>query len=353
MGIMNKNKFLRRTQKAVIAAVVLSTVLLALPANALTSSSLTMSDARATQASVTYTTTNSSVQSTNIKCIQQIYATTATGSTVPSGMVTTGATVSATSTLINASTSGWTLVATTNGTLTYTNTTGITPSTLTGATFITSGITNATAAGTTYYQRLATYNDTACTGAVDNVTIAYTYTTGQAVTIAVDPSLSFTINSVASTQTVNGATATATSTSSTIPFGTVTSATNAVVAQDAVITTNAGNGYTAYIRYLAAPSNGSHPFIDTSGSNAAPATFSSAGTEAFGYTTASTSLSGTAGRFSSGKWAAFTTTAAEVARNTAGVSSDTTRIGFQVGVSGTTPAGAYTGTVVYSVAPLY
>ncbi|HEX4662329.1 MAG TPA: hypothetical protein VH144_01810 [Candidatus Saccharimonadales bacterium] len=350
---MKSKNIAKITQKILVAVASFSLVLIALPVSALTSSSLSFSDPRAAQASVTYTTTASSVQSTNIKCIKQIYATTATGSTLPSGMVTTGATVSAASTLINASTSGWTLDATTNGTLTYTNATGITPSTTTGATFITSGITNATAAGTTYYQRFATYNDTGCTGAVDNVTIAYTYTTGQAVSISVDPSLAFTISSVASGGTVNGATTTATSTSSTIPLGTITSSANAIAAQDTVVTTNAGSGYTTYLRYLAAPTNGSHPFVDTAGSNASPATFTAAGTEAFGYTTSSTSLSGTAARFSGGKWAAFTTTATEVARNTAAASSDTTRIGFQAGVSGTTPAGAYTGTVIYSVTPLY
>lgn len=340
-------------QRSIVAVASFALLLVAVPVNALTNSSLTFSDARAAQTGVTYTVTTSSVQSTNIKCIKAIYATTSTGTTLPSGMSTTGATVSASSTLINSSTSGWTLDASTNGTLTYTNTTGVTPSTTTGATFITSGVTNATAAGTTYFLRFATYNDTGCSGAVDSVTVAYTYTTGQAVSISVDPSLSFTVNTVAGSQTVNGATTTAASTSSTIPLGTVTSSSNAIVAQDTVVTTNAGSGYTTYIRYLAAPSNGSHPFVDASGSNASPATFSAAGTEAFGYTTASTSLSGTATRFSSGKWAAFTTTAAEVARNTAAVSNDTTRIGFQAGVSGTTPAGSYTGTVVYSVAPLY
>lgn len=348
----NKN-VVKIARRSLIAVAAFALLLLAVPVNALTNSSLTFSDARNSQTGVTYTVTTSSVQSTTIKCIKEIYATTATGSTAPSGMSSTGASISASSTLINSSTSGWTLDATTNGTLTYTNSTGVTPSTTTGATFIANTITNATSAGTTYFLRFATYNDTGCTGAVDSATIAYVYTTGQAVSISVDPSLSFTVNSVAGSQTVNGATTTAASTSSTIPLGTITTSANAIVAQDTVVTTNAGSGYTTYIRYLAAPSNGSHSFVDASGSNASPATFSAAGTEAFGYTTASTTLSGTAARFSGGKWAAFTTTAAEVARNTAAASSDTTRIGFQAGVSATTPSGSYTGTVVYSVAPLY
>jgi hypothetical protein len=120
------------------------------------------------------------------------------------------------------------------------------------------------------------------------------------------------------------------------------------------VNTNAGNGYTVYTRYTQAPTNGSHSITDWTGTNASPTTFSAAGTEAFGYTTTSTSLSGTAARFSSNKYAKFTTTDAEVAHATTGVSNDVTTVGYQVGISGTTPAGVYgTSTVIYTATPAY
>ncbi len=63
------------------------------------------------------------------------------------------------------------------------------------------------------------------------------------VTASVPTILDFTINGVAGTSTINGATTTATTTSTSIPFGVLTADDRSVAAQDLVISTNAANGF--------------------------------------------------------------------------------------------------------------
>ncbi len=245
------------------------------------------------------------------------------------------------------------------------NTTGVTSITLAGGetpggatdrNLILTSITNGSTAETGYYVLFSTYNNVDCsTGAIDSGVGTFIYVTGQAVSLTVDPTISFNIAAVASGQAVNGATTTVTTTDGTIPFGTVTSGALSIAAHDATVTTNAGSGYTVYIRYTAKPTSGSNDIDDHSGSNAAPSAMA-AGTEAFGYTTNDSSLAGSSARFTDAapEYAAFTTSNAEVAYNAAAVSSQTTRLGYAVGISGTTPAGTYgASTVIITATPAY
>lgn len=155
-------------------------------------------------------------------------------------------------------------------------------------------------------------------------------------------------------------TTTVASTDGTIPFGTVTTSANGVAAHDLTLTTNAGSGYTVYTRYTQAPTNGVDSINDLATyTNLTPGNFSAAGTEAFGYTTNDTTLS-TAGyganRFTTpaSQFAAFTTSNAEVAYSTAAVTSEVTRVGYQVGIAGITPAGTYANsTVIFTATPAY
>lgn len=187
-----------------------------------------------------------------------------------------------------------------------------------------------------------------------SVPVVQAETSDQAVSLTVDPSISFSIVSVGSSQTVNGATTTVASTATTIPLGTVSSSANAIAAHDLTVATNAGSGYTIYAKYTAVPTSGSNTIEDHTGTNASPTAFSAAGTEAFGYTTDDVTLgTGTANRFISNKWAEFTTSDLEVAYNAAAVSSQTTRVGYQVGVAETTEAGSYMTTVTLTVTPIY
>ncbi len=216
------------------------------------------------------------------------------------------------------------------------------------------GIThNPTTAGT-YFAFVDTYSDDTCATAIDSAAAAYAITDNVGVSGTVAATLSFTAAGLNS-GTCNGATITATSSTATaMPLGSLSMASNSVAGQTLTVSTNAAGGYTVYLRGTGQMGNGNGQFLAaTSGSNATPAAFSAAGTEAFGYTT-DHALSGTATRFQPNKWAALNTANEEVAFASAGpVSSDATKLCVQAGISGSTRAGVYTTQLIYSVVPTF
>jgi hypothetical protein len=299
-------------------------------------------------------------QSAVVRCIRVTFSTSSSSVSTPSGFTAASATVTAgSSTLINSSSSGWSPTASAN-TFSYTHSTGVTPSTTSGATFVLAGITNSNTANTGYFYRLSTYGNTDCsTTPLDTASTMFINTAGSQLSLTVDSSLTFTVNAVASSQSCNGTTTTAASTSTTIPFGTVTTASNGVVCQDLTASTNASNGYTISTRYTAAPTNGLGQTIDAwTGTNGSPTTFPSAGVdEAYGYTTDDASLSVTgdgADRFTNPRgWAGMTTSNAELAYEAAGVTSTTYRVGHQVAIDSLTETGTYSTTVIYTCTPVF
>jgi hypothetical protein len=328
-------------------------------ANAATLSSarVALSDPRPSTTGVNYTFTGSSVTLSSVRCIKLVFATTATGSTVPTSMDTSVAAVALNTAGTNyvPTPASWSLDKSTNGTLLLTLAGGETPASASSRTISFDGITNASTADTAYYLRINTFNNTNCSSSpVDDASVEFINTNGSTLSLTVDNTLTFTVNPVLTGQTCNGATSTQGSTATTIPFGTVTASTNQIVCQDLTASTNATNGYTIFARYTAKPTNAlTQTIADHTGTNGTPTTFSAAGTEAYGYTTNDATLSGTAARFISNKWAAMTTSNAEVAFESAGVISTTYRIGHQVGISLTTFPGTYTTTVIYTCTPIY
>jgi hypothetical protein len=324
----------------------------------LASASLSISDPRPSALNTTQTFTGTIPASpTAIKCIKLQYTDTATGSTAPAGINTSSSTLNAGSTYITPA--SWTLANPANGTIQITNAAGQTP-TAGSRNVIINGITNPNTADTRYWLKFNTYNNIDCaTSPVDNATVLFILTNGSTLTLSVDNSLSFTVNAVGAGAGCDGTTTTAASTATTIPFGTVTAASNAIVCQDLTAATNATSGYTISARYTSAPTNAlAQTIANHTGSNAAPTAFSAAGTEAYGYTTNDATLAGsnpTANRFTSPSqgWAAMTTTNAELAYEPAGVTSTTYRVGHQVGVSTITKPGTYTTTVIYTCTPVY
>lgn len=320
---------------------------------------VTLSDSRPTTASVTYTIGFQGLTASTVKCVNIQFSDAATGGSKPTGMNITGATlVGGGSTTLIPTPASWT--ATPNNTSGAIPITYVTGETAVNGVVVLSGITNGSSASTTYFIQFSTYNNVDCVSSpVDSSVIAFTYTSGVTVSATVDPSLSFSLGNVASSQSVNGATTNvATTTATAVNFGTVTSSTNKIAAHDLIVSTNAINGYTVYVKETAALTYLGATITNWTGTNAAPTSFAAAGNEAFGYTTASTSLSGTAARFSSNKWAGYSTsfttpTVQEVARATGIVSNDTTRVGYQVAIAGSTDAGVYTTTIVYSAVPTY
>lgn len=351
---------------AVLAGVLLLIILLAqaqlVSAATLTTASVTLSDPRPTTASVSYDFQASGVTTSAIRCIRVEFDTAADGSGgKPTGLDITSAALSGSSDYIPTPGSWSVSNNNTTGVSSITFASGETPASASSRNVILTGITNGSTANDDYYLIFNTYNNTDCSSSpVDNVTIGFIYTNGQSVSMSVEGSLAFTVAGVTGNGSlaVNGATITngLATTATTIPFGTVTSSANKVAAQDLTVSTNSGNGYTVYTRYTAQPTSGSNTIDNHTGSNGSPTAFSAAGTEAFGYTTEDSTLSGTADRFTSSggnKWAAFTTSNAELIFNAAAVGNQTTRVGFQTGISTTTEPGSYVTSVIYTAVPVY
>lgn len=340
----------------VLGGVVASTSLAAYAAT-LTSASLRLGDARTSQAT-TYTLAASGFSTgTNIGCIEVDLGSAVDGSGSPAGLNTASSTFSSQTIT---STGTWAVDNTQSAAhkLRLTNGTPVAPQS--GAqTAVFGAVTNGNTANTAYYAVITTYTSNTCATPVDTVTVQFIYTDGQATSVNVDGTLTFSVAGIAATGTVSGATIDATTTSTTIPFGTATAGANKVAAQNLSVATNAGSGYTVFIRGAGTGllTNGSGATIDalTGGrTNAAPGTFTAAGTEGFGYTTEDALLAGSSARFDgTGKWAALATTNEEIIFNGASTASQTTKVGYQVGVATTTDPGAYTATVIYTATPVY
>ena len=328
----------------------------------LSNTSVSLSDPRPSSLS-NYTFTGSNVTTGapgTIKCIKLLFSDTATGTNAPAGMSTTGAGVTFDTAVSNymPTPAAWAFTHTVNGTITLTNAGGEIPAAAAARKVAINGINNSSTADTKFWLKLTTFNNTDCASSpVDNASVQFILTNASTLSLTVDNTLTFSVNPVAGGQPCDGTTTTAPSTATTIPFGTVSAAANSVVCQDLTAATNATNGYTIYARYSGKPTNTlAQTIADSTGTNAAPTAFSAAGTESYGYTTNDTVLgTGTPNRFTSPTqgWAALTTSNAEVAYESAGVTSTTYRIGLQVGVSLTTRPGTYTTTVIYTCTPVY
>jgi hypothetical protein len=237
------------------------------------------------------------------------------------------------------------------------------------------GVTNPSTVNTTYYARTTTYSDTGST-IIDGPTstaFAVLDTSSIAVSATVDSNFAFSVAGVSTGGNFNGGTGNVnvTSTATTIPFGNLVSGTAKVAAHDVTISTNASNGYTVTASHSATAQSGTPPLVSGStnnidtftGTNGTPTTWSAPGgttantnTGFFGYSTEDATLcTGTAARFTSGgaKWAGSSTTGGEVICNATGITSQTTRVGWQAEVNSIQPAGAYTGTVVLVATPTY
>ena len=327
-------------------------------AASLTSGSESLSDARSSQAGVSYSQTFTFPGTAVIGCIRTKFVTTATGSTLPTGIVTTGA--SKTSQAGGGLTAAnWTLTATTNGTLDYKQTTP-SASTATSITIVTAGIQNPSAEGT-YFAQTTTYTDNTCTTSVDSQVTAFAITNGVTVNVVVDPQLTFAVSGVAASTIYKGALTTSAGciTSPTaVSFPSAMSInTNYECAQQLLTSTNALNGYTVTARGTVAGNNlinGAASIANQTGTNAVPIAFGAAN-EAFGYTTSAAVLgTGTTTRFSADDtFAAFTNSASEVAYSGSPINNSNIKIGYKLRFSGTTAPGSYAATVVYVATPVF
>jgi hypothetical protein len=347
----------KRARSIAIAAAATSMVLgnvASVSAAQLTNASTELSDPRSDQTNVTYTFSASGFSGTTLNCITIEFNDQADGGgSVPSSMDSTSAAINVAGTLINEG--SWTEDHSTNGTLELTAG-GEAPAA--SGTLVFDAIDNGDTEGSTYFAILNTYSDVGCSTGVDSVVMAFIFTDGEPVSLTIEPTLNFTVSGVAASSAVNGATTTHLSDASGIDYlNDVTALANGVSAHDVAVTTNASGGYVVYIRHTGALTNAASDTIDNfaGGTNLSPQSFSAVGTEAWGYTTEDTTLSAVGDgvdRFTTpaNQWAGFTTSNEEVMSNSAAVpSTETIRVGHQVGVASTTEAGTYTTTIVYTV----
>ncbi|HUD10979.1 MAG TPA: hypothetical protein VMS08_01090 [Candidatus Saccharimonadia bacterium] len=335
---------------------------------------------------------------TAVKCISEVYTTNSDGTGgIPAGMVTTGVTLDGATTFVNPS--GWTLDTTgvASGTIIFSTSTAVDP--VSPGSWDVDGVGNATPASASgFWVNFTTWTGAPaagiCTGTQeDDAMTGYTITGGSTMTMTVNNTLSFAVSGIAHATlcgsggnttgvTTTGTTSAEDSTATTIPFGTVTSAANAIACQELTAATNATNGYTIYIRDTAALANALNQKIPDVGSgttgsytgsqtNAAPgaftdntsslATYPGFNQGAYGYTTSDQALgTGTANRFTNAgpNWAAYghsagSTGNGEVAYQANGVASTNYYIAHEVGITNLTQPGTYTTTVVYTCTPIY
>jgi hypothetical protein len=321
---------------------------------------VTISDSRAGQGSVSHTFAFTTATTGTIKTVVFEYKTTATGATVPTGLITTTATQGSL-TGLGASTSD----VAANGTITLTVTSAIEVAATTAIVVPYTAITNPTTNNTTSFVQVTTKD--AAGDVIDSAVVAFAVLTPTSVsmTASVDPTFSFAVAGVGTTSPVNSAETNIVTTSTTIPFGTLTSGNPKIGAIDATISTNALVGYTVTIAALTDPplSTGSAN-IDyyAAGTNATPIAWDAptgvANTNSgfIGYTTEENEFAANATRFTAtggNKWAGLRNAPEEVAFSATGKVPRTTRIGLQIEINAVQPAGSYAGTVLLVATPTY
>lgn len=341
-----------------LAAALVISVLVASPAQAAVwSGSVVQSNPVPSAGSNVYTLTISSGATTTanaVKCVRIEFDTQADGAgTIPTGLNIGSATLSGsftTAQTLSTFTPSYTNAGT--GVVTYTNVTG---GTGTNGTIILSAVTNGSTADDDFYIRYNTYNNTNCSSSPqDDFVAASIWTAGTTATVVIEPSLTYTVNTIAAASTCNGVTTTDASTSSAFTLR-PTLAANKVAGQRHDVATNASGGYSLYMRHSQLPTSGGND-IDALGTHTygTPGNFSASGTEAWGFSTNDATLAGgTGNRFTNGgaKWAPLTTSSpGDVVADAAAPGSAQTQVCFQVGASSTTPAGTYTTAITYTAA---
>lgn len=341
----------------VVLALNLFSVILPQRTNAalITSSSVLLSDSRTSHASTTYTVGFTFPSTTAIQCIIVKFGTTSALSSQPTAMTSgTGFTLSG-----GGLTQGnWSNYGTNNGFLQIDAGSDQTP-TATPATIIWTGVTNTSTSGPFYAQitTYATNSSHTCTGQVDQSNVlALTTTAGITASVTVDPTVSFSVANYGSAVNGSGDSSPVTTTSTTVPFGTVAAGATAWGSHTLTVSTNASHGYSLYAKYTAALTDSNNDTVRDQACTSSDCTTAANATSfdgsssqsSFAYTADNTNVS-----FGSNQWLGFTTTNTKVASNTSAVNADATHVEYKVAISNTQPPGTYSNTLVYNVAPTY
>lgn len=206
-------------------------------------------------------------------------------------------------------------------------------------------------------------------GASDSGATRVVILNGVTVSAAVDTIFTFSVGGVAGGQTVNGDTTTGTTSSTSIPFGTLTAGVATTVAQTLTVNTNASNGYvvTVQVDQPLQSSTGADidGFVDGSYTNtpttwASPSnTLGSENTYGHWGVTSDDGTTTRAQQFSASKYIAASTTPRVVMSNNGpangtGTGVGTTKVGYKVQIGSLQEAGDdYTTTLTYVATPTF
>ncbi len=188
-------------------------------ASAATSVSVTLNDARPSVTSVNYDFSWTNPSTANVQCIEVAFSLNADGTGgLPTGMGLAAATLNA------YGQTSWTRNNVTGGQVVFTDAT-IRNAAAGANTLVVGGLTNPSGVGT-YYMSVATFDSATVTSGECSGTVrdgahytAFAITDGQAVTLAIDPTLTFTVGGKASGTVCNGVTSNNATTSTTVPLG--------------------------------------------------------------------------------------------------------------------------------------
>jgi len=240
-------------------------------ATAVTLAKLTLADSRTTNATGDYTLTFTQSSSTTIKCVKVVFATTATGSTLPTGMDTSTSEANVATGWAGLTEENWTIASTVDGTITWTYATGTAPASG-NVTMVFDGITNPSSTATAYAQ-ISTFDNVDCASSdIDTGVAAVAYFPAVTVSATVSESLSFAVTGVSNGDcdgSFNSAAdlgGPANTTATAIDFSTL-AAINTFYhgCQDLTVSTNAEDGYTVTLHELTSLMSGALTINESTG----------------------------------------------------------------------------------------
>ncbi|MFN3301523.1 MAG: hypothetical protein ACK413_00635 [Patescibacteria group bacterium] len=333
-----------------------------------------ISDSRPSKTGVIYDFQGDTSAST-VKCIRMRFCTspdTSGSCTTPTGLDTTSATKETTGWNVFHP-ENWTINNTTNGDLKLTYATGEPGGD--DSSWVVGNITNPSTADTTFYVWINTYNNTDCSSdPVDDGVVAFATVSGVEVSAKVLETLTFSVYGVAANDCPTTGGTKKTSTSTTVPFGTVDPNSFYDGCQDLRVSTNAGNGYDVTIgetdQLTSGPNQIPDGNCDGSCSETDAAPWANPNNNGFGYCMKDQPGYGNAASEADANWGTYYCGAAtqyfkiipdtgeneprvKIMNSSSTASDDRSYIGFRLSVDAAQPAGSYSTTIVYVVTPRY
>jgi alpha-tubulin suppressor-like RCC1 family protein len=172
--------------------------------------------------------------------------------------------------------------------------------------------------------------------------------------ITIDPAFTFTVANQASACNGESNFVSGAGTASTVALGHLAAGSNVSGGQALSVSSNAGSGFTVYIRGTQASQNlrnAGHNWTDVTGSYASPAVLGAG--ERFGYTYKDSTASSSVTNPTSANFVALTNATTNAIMGSTTSETGSGCVSYDAQTSGSTPAGSYTATVIYTAVPTY